>query len=631
MTVLLDLSVELLYIIGETLGTKELKSLSRTSKRCNLVYTPLLNRHALHHQYQVTALYWAAVTGNIALVRLLLNEGTDFCFWWNHLIFPTPISQPQHRSTEDLCQDMLRGGRNNLIQDIQGKCTPLHLATKNGHNTMFKLLLEMGANIMMEVWDSEGLPVLHRAVCESNEFAVRLLLDKGASVNALSRGGMTSLHSAMIIRNEVAVRLLLENGADITLRDDKGKTPLEVGYREHRKKLKLLLLEKCGPDFRTRDGGTALHAVLDLLQIEEELSVAMVEMLLEKGVDVNTQNNIGRTALHQATLRGKLSVLEVLLKSGANPNPQDASGSSPLHHSVYASLRDRLSMTLLEYGADVNIRDANGDTVIDAMFPKNVYSRLPQFLLEAVEPNYRVRGYGRTTLHLAVNGSSVSFVKKLLDGGADIASTDDLGWTPLHVAANCGDGTSGDKEMIELLLERGADWNARNKNGETPIDLTCRCRRKSMLLLEKADVNFRTSSSNMTVLHLAVGEGDLAVMKRILDKGVEINALDSMGRTALHYAAKSAKPETINLLLENGATINVRDNKRQTPIFWALRNGYCKSRGEEIGGEMVERLLDGVDVNEPSTYGVTLFQEAAVKGHKVAMEILRKKGARDTY
>lgn len=82
--------------------------------------------------------------------------------------------------------------------------------------------------------------------------------------------------------------------------------------------------------------------------------------------------------------------------------------------------------------------------------------------------------------------------------------------------------------MIKLLLERGADINAKNHDGHTALDISdwFDDHNASKLLLQKVDANFRTRMSARTVLHLAAQCGDKAMVELFIDKGIEINALD---------------------------------------------------------------------------------------------------------
>ena len=149
--------------------------------------------------------------------------------------------------------------------------------------------------------------------------------------------------------------------------------------------------------------------------------------------------------------------------------------------------------------------------------------------------------YDQMPLHTAAFRGRVEDVKLLLlERGADPNAKDNAGRTPLHFAA-----FRGHVEVVKLLLERGADPNARNKEGETPLHIAAQ---------EKKEY---------------VGEGHVEVVKLLLERGADPNAKDDEGETPLHIAAQEGHVEIVKILLERGADPRIADNEGRIPLDYA--------------------------------------------------------------
>jgi hypothetical protein len=181
-------------------------------------------------------------------------------------------------------------------------------------------------------------------------------------------------------------------------------------------------------------------------------------------------------------------------------------------------------------------------------------------------------------------------VRKLLRKGANVNARDYIGCTPLHRAAFWGHA-----KVAELLLERGADVNARNEGGRTPglADVV------RLLLEHGADVNARDKNGK-TPLHHAASRGHADVAELLLDHGADVNARDKDGQTPLHVAAAekvfesfAADAEFARLLLERGADPSIRDRGGRTPLDAAREKGHVEVA--RVIEEYVQRRGGGVE------------------------------------
>ncbi len=150
----------------------------------------------------------------------------------------------------------------------------------------------------------------------------------------------------------------------------------------------------------------------------------------------------------------------------------------------------------------------------------------------------------------AAGKGQLDVVKLLLDRGADVNARDSRGYTPLLSASEMGH-----LDIVKQLLEGGADVNARDSHGYTPLLLASQMGYLDVVkhLLEKgADVNAKRHKG-FTALMVASRVGYLDFVKLLLDKGADLNARDSNGLTALGWALKEKHDETAAFLKAYGA------------------------------------------------------------------------------
>ncbi|MCD6046295.1 MAG: ankyrin-3-like, partial [Gammaproteobacteria bacterium] len=156
------------------------------------------------------------------------------------------------------------------------------------------------------------------------------------------------------------------------------------------------------------------------------------------------------------------------------------------------------------------------------------------------------------------------------------------GLTPLHCWARWDEG---DNPTAQLLLDKGADVNAKDKEGKTPLFYAVNKKdvSRAQLLLDKgADVNAKDKEGN-TPLFCAVHNKDVPLAQLLLDKGADVNAKDSDGLALLHLAVQKQDEPMVRLLLEKGADANVQYCK--TPLdMVADKEGAIAHLLQQYGG-----------------------------------------------
>src|SRR5277367_5591108 len=234
--------------------------------------------------------------------------------------------------------------------------TPLHHATGFGSLATMKVLLERGADVNAGN-RRKSTPLLWSL---HDEAKVRLLLAHGANVNARTVDGRSAIYQAASLGNSVPVlRLLLEKGANPNEKTLTGIMPLMAASRGNLDAMRLLIEKNADVSGKNAAGGTALMAAAATGRPEA------IRMLLAKGADPNARTKRNESALADAATAGNEEAVKLLLDAGAVVNVQDIRGYSPLGYAAGSdAVPAGVVKLLLAKGADVNVR---GDDETPAM------------------------------------------------------------------------------------------------------------------------------------------------------------------------------------------------------------------------------------------------------------------------
>eukprot|EP00752_Nemacystus_decipiens_P011322 g10061.t2 len=166
-----------------------------------------------------------------------------------------------------------------------------------------------------------------------------------------------------------------------------------------------------------------------------------------KGSIPDTQDETGRTGLHQAAVKGDVEEVGLLLSAGANPNIQDAHLQTPVTLAAERGLHGVVKVLAEHDGTEINLQDSFGRTPLH-WCAKSCDVKVAEALLGPGKASANVKTTGGdTALHWACSA----------DGGGDHTDRDSLEERSLRVA--------------ELLIRAGADVRAKNGRGETPMDV----------------------------------------------------------------------------------------------------------------------------------------------------------------
>ena len=216
----------------------------------------------------------------------------------------------------------------------------------------------------------------------------------------------------------------------------------------------------------------------------------------------------------------------------------------------------------------------------------------------------------------AVRAGDRAKLKGLIDvEPALMSSKDPGGSTPLHHAA--GFGTA---DVVTLLLDSGADINAKNRRGSTPLHWAIHDEAKVRLLLARgADVNAKQVEGRTPVYQAAVLGGGLPVLRVLLEKGGNPNTPILNGQTPLFVAALRGDASAMTLLIDKGADVNAKSGAGNAPLLSAATNGSASA---------VKLLLEkGADAKAISKLGESALGNAAMAGDLESVKLLLERGA----
>ena len=452
----------------------------------------------------VTALLWAAHWDDREMVDLLLDAGADVNGAEDHGV--TPLARASENASADMVERLLAAGADPNAAQHNG-LTPLMIAARTGSVDVVRALLAAGADPNASVAET-GATALMWAMDEAHTGVVRVLLEQGAMISASTNKGFTPLMTAARYGNTELAALLIEAGADVnaTGADGTHALPLAILYGQY--EFAHFLLEHGADPDASMGGIHALHA-----------AAGKVSHWLTHWARQHGGSGLGSSIYEPGLgMDGRLGMVKALLAHGADPNVRITTSAMFMS---YIGWPKRGAFERYACGTG----DLLGATPLwVAAFGANT-------------------SFGQVFGEFAVlnrSNSSPEIIAALLDAGADLTLTTVDGTTPLMAAAGLGAATYTPREP------RGI----RAPAGEEAV---------KVLLAAGADIN-RVNEADFTALHGAAFRGLNEIVQILVDAGADIDARDFRGRTPYRLAEGSKQsfqfqswPETAALLRDLGA------------------------------------------------------------------------------
>jgi len=499
--------------------------------------------------------------------------------------------------------------------------------------------------------------LLHWAAQTGQSHIVQWLLRKGLDSGQTDAEASLPLHLAMDHRHYETAEELIKVTPKPFLQDKQGRTPLTIAIRnghteniaalikrapEAKEKQALLdrefiyfigqgnikaleMLVKLGAQIqaKTPDGKTALHAAA-------AAGAPQTRWLLELGLDANVRDKFGQTPLHSLVVNADLrlssslptpvvngiragglsdmrmtqilDIFKALIRHGADIKAQDTSGDTVLHLAFQASNALATGYGegptwlefLLEQGADPTATNALGQTAfMSGLSPKSKAWRasdgLPRVLKILKEHGDKTEGAASsmlTTLHFAAASNQSELIQTLLEDGADVNAEDASGLTPLMLALIGAQTHNQPVPILNLLLKNGADAARLDKQGRSIWqiyyeDLHRRPYTQGQPLLEAGISTSITNRWGQNALHLAaIYRTENIVAAKLTEAGAGLEQPDAQGRLPLHWLVDSLEGARFLInppILYQTTNLNTVDQEGNTPLHLACKSGYAEA------------------------------------------------------
>ena len=423
---------------------------------------------------------------------------------------------------------------------------------------------------------------------------------------------------------------------------------------------------------------TGLAQPSELIEAVKIGDHTLVNTLIARGIDVNSMEGDGATALHWATFRNNQKITRALLSAGADMNIANALGATPLW---LASMNGSGALVeiLLGAGAEPNAALKMGETPLMAASRAGSLHSSQALLAYGANPNSAEREREQTALMWAIAQKHVDVASLLINNGANVRARSKIWFQLENTAGNTnpvgnfkmahGGSTAllfaarnGDIDAARILLEAGANVNVPSASGTSPLVAAAHSGHGPLAIFfleHGADPN--ASDAGYTALHAATLRSEVRLVDALLEHGANVNALvthgtpgrrfsndysiryQAIGANAFWLAAKYGEPEIAQVLADHGANPFVKASNGMSSLLasmgYATGNENRRNRGygsqqldiaeeERSTLELAQLILDlGVDVNESDQRDNAPIHYAVLAGFKSVVELLASNGA----
>ncbi|WCJ38718.1 hypothetical protein M5689_019760 [Euphorbia peplus] len=573
----------------------------------------------------VSALFLAAHTGNLTLVRKLLGVGANV----NQKLFRGYATTAAVREGHlDVVEVLMNCGA------CREACEEALLEASYLDQARLVELLMSSDLVRPQV----AVHALVSACCRGFVNVVDTLIKCGVDANAvdriLLRSSKPSLHTnvdcnalaaAIISRQISVVRLLLQVGIrmDIKVRLGAWSWDIDTGeeFRVGAGLAEAYLVTWCAIEYFEASGAILQmllrHISPNSLHLGRTLihhailcnNARAAEVLLKHGADkesvIETASRNGWRSIHLAARLGSAKVLEQLIIGGCNLNSKTESGETALMICARYKQHECLKV-LASAGADFGLVSSAGQSASSIATASRWAIGLEQAVIDLIRAGKNPKSSNVSVfspLTFVIQANDIEAMRNLIEKSEiDLNEQDENGLSAAMIAA-----AGGHVEAFRLLVYAGANLKLQNKHGETAITLSELNHHEEEIekvLLEYALEEGHNYSACIHALHRAASRGNLHLVSMLSRKGYDINAADTDGHTPLMLAAKQGHSKVCELLISLGASCEITNSRQETALLLSRNNGNGKDAENVILDELARQLVsEGTRVKKHTKCG----------------------------
>lgn len=422
----------------------------------------------------------------------------------------------------------------------------------------------------------------------SNDVIIFLINQDGNDVHKKTHHSRTYLQWAAARGNLELVNFLIKNGADINYKDSYGESIIAyaAGSNKNIDVFEALFNAGVLPKDKHSNGATLI-----MYAAPNDTNLAITDYFISKGVAIDEKDDFNRTVTDYATKLGNIEIVDQFIKRGV-PITDQAQFFATIGSRQKQNGLELYTTLLDKYKLNPNVVNNEGENLLHVLARRQNIEVFNYYLDKGLDPSV-VANNGNTILMMASSGRDASIVKSLLEKVNNINAVNENNESALIKAME-----SGTSEIADLLIKNGADVNVKDKEGNNLVYYWFNSFRplrgpsnprggnnqknefeEKLVILQNAGIDVTSPQlDGRNILHMAVDKGNIALINKAIELGVNINEQDQEGNTALHKAALIAKDdEILKLLVEKGVDKGLKTEFDETAYELASQNDFLKN------------------------------------------------------